>query len=210
LAVSRFRAFLSPAAGNASRWAFNPNNLTTYTDLSGEQMKKTIKSVLITIALVIAACIFIAVVPSEIINTIMDNPLIFFGGLILAVIIFLAVLAWIGTPSKVKAEKSRPNFFEEMQSVLGSTLLPLSFKEKGEQNGWIKKVEYSRDEFVVSFSTHIADQEYSISASSKSEIKDGQKSPIHDFLVYGVLSKPDEFKSEAIAKLNEWLIEKNK
>jgi hypothetical protein len=120
------------------------------------------------------------------------------------------VLAWIGTPSKVKAEKSRPNFFEEMQSALGSTLLPLDFKEKGEQNGWIKKVEYSRHEFVVSLSTHIADQEYSISASSKSEIKDGQKSNIHDFLVYGVLSKPDEFKNEAIAKLNEWLIEKIK
>ena len=173
-------------------------------------MKKIIKSVLITIALVIAACILLLVVPSEIITAIMDNPLILFGGLILAVIIFLTVLAWIGTPAKFKAEKSRPHFFEEMQSALGFTLLPLGFIEKGEQNGWIKKVEYSRDEFVVSFSKHIADQEFWISASSKSETKDGQKSNVHDFQVYGVLSKPDEFKNEAIAKLNEWLIEKIK
>lgn len=174
-------------------------------------MKQIYASVLITIALVIAAGIFIAVEPSgKLLNAILDNPLIIYGCLILIAIIFLMVMTGVSVAGQSKVSKRRPNFFEEMQLVLDSTLLPLDFKDKREQDGWIRKVEYSREAFVVSFSSHIADQEYWISASSRSEIKDGKKSQIHDFQVHGHLSKPDEFKNEALAKLNEWLIEKIK
>lgn len=174
-------------------------------------MKQIYASVLITLALVIAAGYFIAVEPSgKLLNTILGNPLIIYIGLILIAVLFLIVMAGVSSVDTAKVSKSRPKFFEEMKSALDSTLLPLGFKTKEERMGWIREVKYSHDEFVVSLLTHDADLEFSLSASSKSEIKDGQKSPIHDFLVSGHLSKPDEFKSEAIAKLNEWLTEKNK
>ena len=97
-----------------------------------------------------------------------------------------------------------------MQASLESTLFPLGFQEKRDNFSWIKWVEYSRDDFVVTLSTHIADQEYWIRASSKSEIKDGEKNSDYDFLISGHLSQPDKFKNTAISKLNEGLTEKIK
>jgi hypothetical protein len=174
-------------------------------------MKQIFVSRLITLALVIAVVIFIAVEPSrKLLNTILDNPFICFVGLVLIPVTYLIVMLLVTSAGEAKVSKSRPNFFEEMKSALDSTLLPLGFKEKEERTGWIREAKYSHNEFVVSLLTHDADLEFSLSASRKSEIKDGQKIPIDDFLVNGHLSKPDEFKSEAIAKLNEWLIEKNK
>jgi len=106
----------------------------------------------------------------------LGNPLGWFLGLVLIMVIFLIVLNWITSKDPAytfmrRLERSRPKFFEEMRSVLRSSLLPLGFAERGEQMGWVRTSTFSHGEYTVSLLTHSADLDFILSAASKSEIR---------------------------------------
>lgn len=129
-------------------------------------------------------------------------------GLVLLAIVILGLLTLVSGLFRASAEKKRPNFFEEMQSALRSILLPLGFEER-EGSGRSRYAEYSRDEFSVWLTLDIMDSIYYVTASQNPEVADNQKTSEPDFTIECVdLRKADEFKSESIAKLNEWLIKK--
>ena len=103
-----------------------------------------------------------------------------------------------------------PLFFE-VQFILRKTLFPLGFKEQEENVGWIKSVKFSRgkflffwDKYLVRLSTHRADGDHYLVAKSMTKSTKEHKDA-YDFLVGGDRSKPDEFKANAIMRLNEWL-----
>ena len=177
-------------------------------------MKKLYISSLIIAVLALLAYLVMAGEPSgKLINFMLLTPLGWCLGLVLIIVIFVIVLNWIARKDPdyallSKIERNRPKFFEEMRSVLRSSLRPLGFAESKDQMGWIRQADFSHGEYTVSLSTHDYDLDFILSAASKSEIRDGQKIPVNDFVVKGQLAEPDKFKSESIAKLNEWLKER--
>ena len=129
-------------------------------------------------------------------------------GLVLLGVVAVVGSIWVRSWSHANTTKKRPNFFEEMQSVIRATLLPLGFEEK-EGSGRSRFAEYSKDEFSVCLTLDIMDSIYYVTASRNSKVADDQRKPKPDFTVEcDNLGKADEFKSESIAKLKEWLIEK--
>ena len=133
------------------------------------------------------------------------------GGLILLGVIVLGLLNLFRSKDRKEAVSRHPDFFKEMHSELLAILPPLGFDEQ-EGMGWgnrTKFVKFIRDEFTVSLWLEVLDSIYHVDMSSKSEVVNGEKRPVLDssFECFD-LTKVDEFKSESIAKLNEWLIEK--
>jgi hypothetical protein len=107
-----------------------------------------------------------------------------------------------------KKESAHPNLFEEMQSVLRTSLLQLGFEEKV-GSGRSKYAEYSRGELYVWLTWDILDSIYYVSASSKTDVVNDKKSPVLDFRTEcSSMKKADEFKRESIEKLNAWLVQK--
>jgi hypothetical protein len=176
-------------------------------------MKQLSISSLITAVVAVLAYLVMAGEPSgKLSNFMLRNPLGWFLDLVLLIVIFLIVFNWVASKDPAyaaarKLERNHPKFFEEMRSVLRSSLRPLGFAESEKQMGFVRESKFSHGEYTLSLWMHGADLEFILSAS-KSEIRHRQKIPVNDFLVKGHLANPDKFKSESIAKLNEWLKER--
>jgi len=100
-----------------------------------------------------------------------------------------------------------PDLFNEMQFTLGGILRPLGFTLASRDHQGQKYAEFTKDEFHVSLSWE--DKICWLFVHDKSDVADDKKRPKLDFTVKCSKStKAEEFKSESIAKLNKWLIEK--
>jgi len=113
-------------------------------------------------------------------------------------IIFLVmVVLHLSSIPTIKAHEKHPNFFKEIQSVLHTTLTPLGFRESELPDSWFRSVKYSRGEQSIEFLNDTRDSifELRFSSSTKTETVEGH------------ITKADEFKNEAIEKLNKWLDE---
>lgn len=130
------------------------------------------------------------------------------GWLILLGVIVLGLLGLRRSKDTKNALKKHPDLFKEMHTELNAILLPLGFDER-EGDGWASRtkfVEFTRDEYTVSLWLDVLDSIYHVDMSSKSETIYKEKRPLPDSTVECFdLTKADEFKSESIAKLNEWL-----
>ena len=101
-----------------------------------------------------------------------------------------------------RADAERPHFFEEMQSVLQTNLMPLGFSESKGPIGRIRAVEYTKGNLSVKLDLDIMDSLYYLQAGSNLE----NGSFFKDFFLEGHISEADKFKSDSMARLNEWLI----
>ena len=138
---------------------------------------------------------------------------------ILYVVVRFVRYRWINKDAikvRKEARNTHPEFFEEMQSVLRSILLPLGFQEEK-----VKKrdvdirepktyVDFKRDKFTVSLWFYMIDSSYNLDAWHWKKREKDRRKKVNDFSLEGWdISEADEFKSVAIKKLNEWLVEQS-
>jgi len=97
-----------------------------------------------------------------------------------------------------KKERVQPYFYEEIQSILRTTLIPLGFEEK-EESGRSKYTSYSKGDLSVWVTWDILDSVIYVGASSRNESVPDFKTECWD------MKDADEFKTESSAKLNQWL-----
>lgn len=100
------------------------------------------------------------------------------------------------------ADAERSNFLEEMQSMLQVILTPLGFIEHIGPAERILTVKYTKGKVSVKLEADIMDSLYYLSAGSKLENGSFSK----DFFLEGHISGANKFKSDSMARLNEWLI----
>jgi hypothetical protein len=134
-----------------------------------------------------------------------NNDLILgLGGLCLLGLLILGYFL-ISIRSQENALRKKREFFSEMQSILRTTLLPLDFEEKGGAEGGDKEgnykstIYYLRGKTLVHLRMDTANSLYSLGATRKLAYGD-------DFLIEGNMDEAEKFKSDSIAKLNEWII----
>ena len=135
-------------------------------------------------------------------------------GLVLIGLITVGVSILINQIGKIrsgesKARKMHPSFFEEMQAMLRSTLLPFGFEEQ-EGKGYSNRTRYSkytRGELSISLWLDVVDAIYHLDASSATKVGDDQEEPVKDFALEGYIVTADTFKNDSITKLDEWLVE---
>lgn len=100
-----------------------------------------------------------------------------------------------------------PNLFNEMQFTLGGILRPLDFTLVTHDHQGQKYATFTKDEFHVSLSWE--DKICWLYLLDKTDVSDDKKRHKPDFTVKcSNARREEEFKSESITKLNEWLIEK--
>lgn len=125
------------------------------------------------------------------------------GGLI--GLLFLVFLLVVGFRRHGNIED--PYLFNEMQFTLGGILRPLGFTLATQDHQGQKYAEFTRDKLHVLLSWE--DKECWLYMYDKSAVADDKKGPKPDFAaVCRRLKKADQFKSESIVKLNEWLVTK--
>lgn len=172
-----------------------------------EETKKRLRQIVL---IIIVGGLFIAGLVEAYLSLTLEQFLeqFLFGFLrILAIpvgIIFLFFVLWLLTNiGTFKAERKHPNFFEEMQTILRATLLPLGFEEREGPRGLARHVDYLRDEYRVKLWLDVRDSLYFLEPSSTTN----RHERLYDFRIQYPITKADRFRSEVIEKLNEWLIE---
>lgn len=133
-------------------------------------------------------------------------------GLVCLYGLFLVIrLVWAGgLPIRgltISGNIEDPDLFNEMQFALGGVLRPLGFTLVTQGHQGDKYADFTKDEFHVALSWE--DKTCWLYLIDKSDVFDGKKRHNPDLTVKcSNIRKAEEFKSETIAKLNEWLIEK--
>ena len=133
-------------------------------------------------------------------------------GLVCLYGLFLVIrLVWVsGLPIRgltIHGNIEDPDLFNEMQFALGGVLRPLGFTLVIHDHQGDKFANFTKDEFHVSLSWE--DKICWLYLLDKSDVFDGKKRRNPDLTVKcSNIRKVEEFKSESIAKLNKWLIEK--
>jgi hypothetical protein len=150
----------------------------------------------------------------ELLKTIMGYGILLFAGLALAGAVFgllfilFSLVRWVsvsGLPMSGNIED--PNFFEEMQWILGDILRPLGFTLFRQDHQGQKYADFTKGEFHVSLSWE--DKICWLYLLDKPDISDDKKRHKPDLTIKcSNVRKSEEFKSESITKLNGWLIEK--
>ena len=198
-------------------------------------MKKITKTELIVALVIFAACIIFATVEpltklaAQLVAHIFSNLELYLetgfkNSIVVFFIVGILYIVWrfvryrwtnrYVIKARKEARKKHPDFFEEMQSALRSILLPLGFKEQKlkeraidyrEPETW---ADFKRDEYIVSLWLYHLAPSYSIGAWHWKKSEKGRRKKVEDFsLERWEISEADEFKSVAIEKLNEWLVE---
>jgi hypothetical protein len=167
--------------------------------------KKRLSEVILLIAILGVTYLLIVLDPSgNLFENIMSKAsylvlglfiiLLIAGGLVFLLFIFQSFRTW-------GADAKHPNFFEEIQSLLRTELIPLGFEESKGPMGRMKDVEYTQGNLSVKLSLDIMDSLYYLSARSDKE----KGSYFTDFSLEGHISEADKFKSDSMARLNGWL-----
>ena len=114
----------------------------------------------------------------------------------------------MGLLGKLFGKKESPNsdLWEEIQTFLQSTLIPLGFEQIEVKDERFRGSEYSKGELFVSFKKDVLDSVYFGYAASKSKDSKDHRTPIPDFVVERHFSMTDKFKNNFQKKLNEWLV----
>jgi len=116
----------------------------------------------------------------------------------------MAGVIWIRNifSGEISARKKHPNFYEEIQTLLREELVPLGFTERNGPNGRSRYVVYSQDEYSVTLTEDIMDSIYYVTAATSLNTEKQKK----DFSIECTsMRQADEFKSNVIDKVNDWL-----
>ena len=127
---------------------------------------------------------------------------LFLCGLTLLYFVVIFVFFTGKEPWNSKAIDTRPDFFEEMQSMLRTNLIPLGFRESKGPMGRMRTVVYTNGNLSVKLDLDIMDSLYYLQAGSNLE----SGSFLMDFFLEGHISQAGKFKDDSMAHLNEWLI----
>jgi hypothetical protein len=133
---------------------------------------------------------------------------------VIIIILYLLIRNLWKNRTTIIAKIKHPKFFEEMRSVLRSTLSPLDFVEsevegRGNYQRMSSSVTFKRGGYAVRLKCEHDFDQYFITAyvpqPDKNTLGDEFEHPLSGFSVRGEIIEADRFKKETIEKLNDWI-----